>query len=137
AGLLPGALLHNRTLRFVCRDVWVRTECVRTPFTRGLRPGQVLRLPVAHAEGRYLAPPPMLRALERKRQVVFRYCDPAGRVRPRANPNGSARAIAAVCNAAGNVVGMMPHPERAAEGVLGSEDGRSLFESALRSLAGE
>ncbi len=137
AGLLPGALLRNRTLRFICRDVWVRVESVRTPFTRGLRPGQVLRMPVAHAEGRYAAPPAVMRALEREGRVVFRYCDPAGRVRPRANPNGAAGAIAGVCNAAGNVVGMMPHPERAAEGLLGSEDGRRLFESALLTLAGE
>jgi len=136
AGLLPGVLLRNRTLRFICRDVWVRVECVRTPFTRGLRPGHVLRMPVAHAEGRYTAPPSVLRALEREGRVVFRYCDPAGRAHSRANPNGSARAIAGVCNTAGNVVGMMPHPERAAEGPLGSDDGRRLFESAFLAVVG-
>ncbi|MDR7517631.1 MAG: phosphoribosylformylglycinamidine synthase subunit PurQ [Armatimonadota bacterium] len=124
AGLLPGALVRNRGGRFVCQTVWVRVESSRTPATRALQPGQVLRLPVAHGDGRYIPP----RGLD-PRQVVFRYCDEAGRLRRSANPNGSSGHIAGVCNAAGNVVGMMPHPERAADPLLGSADG-------LRVLAG-
>jgi len=131
AGLLPGALLRNRNMRFVCRDTWVRVETTRTPFTRGLVAGSVLRMPVAHAEGRYTAAPGMLRRLAEGAQVVFRYCDAAGRVRPEANPNGAAAAIAGICNPAGNVVGLMPHPERSAESLLGSADGRLLFTSVL------
>jgi len=136
AGLLPGTLLRNRHLRFICRDVSVRVESARTPFTQRLDNGAVLRMPIAHAEGRYTASPDVLRLLESKRQVVFRYCDPDGQVLPAANPNGAARAIAGVCNRAGNVVGLMPHPERSAEGPLGSTDGRQIFESVLLAIAG-
>ncbi|HLA24032.1 MAG TPA: phosphoribosylformylglycinamidine synthase subunit PurQ [bacterium] len=136
AGLLPGTLLRNRHLRFICRDVSVRVEGARTPFTQGLHNGAVLRMPIAHAEGCYTASPDVLRLLESKQQVVFRYCDPDGRVLPAANPNGAARAIAGVCNRAGNVVGLMPHPERSAEGPLGSTDGRQIFESVLLAIAG-
>ncbi len=136
AGLLPGTLLRNRSLRFICRDVWVRVESVRTPFTRGLRQGDILRMPVAHAEGRYTASADTLTLLQREQQIVFRYCDAGGRVLPEANPNGAEWAIAGVCNSAGNVVGLMPHPERAAEGPLGSTDGRRVLESALLALAG-
>lgn len=136
ARLLPGTLLRNRSLRFICRDVHVRVESVRTPFTQGLREGEVLRMPVAHAEGRYAASPEVLRLLEREQQVIFRYCDPAGRVLPVVNPNGAVRAIAGVCNRAGNVVGLMPHPERSAEAPLGSSDGRRMFESVLLAMTG-
>ncbi len=136
AGLLPGVLLRNRRLRFICRDTWVHVESVRTPFTRGLREGEVLRMPVAHAEGRYFAPADGLHLLARSEQIVFRYCDSEGRVRAGANPNGAVQAIAGVCNQAGNVVGLMPHPERAGEGPLGSSDGRRLFESLLLVTAG-
>jgi phosphoribosylformylglycinamidine synthase len=122
AGLLPGAMVRNRSGRFVCQPVWVRVESSRTPFTRALRPGQVLRLPVAHGDGCYI-PPPRLSP----QQVVFRYCDAAGRLRPSATPNGSVGHVAGVCSPAGNVVGMMPHPERAADLLLGSADGVRVF----------
>lgn len=131
AGLLPGATLRNQGFRFQCRPVYVRVESVKTPFTRNLREGQVLRLPIAHGEGSFFAPGPLLADVEEGGQVVFRYCDPHGRVSPEANPNGSLRNIAGVCNPAGNVVGLMPHPERASESILGSEDGRLLFESVI------
>ncbi len=134
AGLLPGTLLRNHSLRFVCRDVWLRVEQTGTPFTRGLPVGEVLRMPVAHAEGCYAAAGGTLDLLEASGQVVFRYCDGRGRIVPQANPNGAARSIAGVCNAAGNVVGLMPHPERSAEAILGSTDGRRLFE-AVATLA--
>jgi phosphoribosylformylglycinamidine synthase len=134
AGLLPGAMLRNRTLRFVCRPVHVRVESTRTPFTAALRPGRVLRLPVAHGEGCFYAPADLLAAMRQGGQVVFRYCDPAGRVVPEANPNGSLEGIAGVCSRGGNVLGLMPHPERAAEALLGSEDGRALFESLAASV---
>jgi len=131
AGLLPGAMLRNNVPRFRCTTVHVRVESTQTPFTRSLRDGQVLRMPIAHGEGNYFAPGPMLAAIEEAGQVVFRYCDARGRVLPEANPNGSIRNVAGVCNPAGNVVGLMPHPERASEELLGSGDGRLLFESAV------
>jgi phosphoribosylformylglycinamidine synthase I len=135
AGLLPGAMLRNRRQRFVCRPVHVRVESARTPFTRGLRVGEVLRLPIAHGEGNYYAPPSLLAALQDGGQVVFRYCDAEGRVTPEANPNGSLDNIAGVCSPRGNVLGLMPHPERAAEGLLGSTDGRAIFASLLAAVA--
>lgn len=131
AGLLPGAMLRNAVLRFRCIPVRVRVESTQTPFTRALREGHVLQMPIAHGEGNYFAPGPLLSTIEEARQVVFRYCDPDGRVVSDANPNGSIRNIAGVCNPAGNVVGLMPHPERASEEVLGSRDGRLLFESVM------
>jgi len=135
AGLLEGAMLRNRGLKFVCDRVWVRVEQATTPFTRGLAAGRVLRLPIAHGEGNYYAPPDVLDRLERNGQVVFRYADAAGRVTDEANPNGSLHGIAGICNEAGNVVGLMPHPERACEALLGSEDGRAIFEAAVGALA--
>jgi phosphoribosylformylglycinamidine synthase I len=129
AGLLPGAMMRNAGLRFICRFVHLRVENDTTPFTRACRPGQVLRLPIAHNEGSYFCEPNELRELERRGQILFRYCEPGGEVTPRANPNGSVAGIAGICNAAGNVMGLMPHPERASEALLGSEDGRYLFES--------
>jgi len=135
AGLLPGAMLRNDVLRFRCTTVHVRVESTQTPFTRSLRDGQVLRMPIAHGEGNYFAPGPMLAAIEEAGQVIFRYCDAQGRVLPHANPNGSIRNVAGVCNPAGNVVGLMPHPERASEALLGSDDGRLLFESVHAYLA--
>jgi len=134
AGLLPGAMLRNRGARFRCRPVHVRVASTRTPFTCGLREGQVLRMPIAHGEGNYFAPGPLLRALQAAGQVVFRYCDAHGRVRPEANPNGAAEGIAGVCSPQGNVLGLMPHPERAAEAILGSTDGRLLFASLLAAV---
>lgn len=135
ASLLEGAMLRNRGLKFVCDRVWVRVEQAATPFTRGLAAGRVLRLPIAHGEGNYYAPPDVLDRLERNGQVVFRYVDAAGRVTDEANPNGSVHGIAGICNEAGNVVGLMPHPERACEALLGSEDGRAIFEAAVGALA--
>src|SRR5207244_12660929 len=131
AGLLPGAMLRNSALRFRCTTVHVRVESTQTPFTRTLRDGQALRMPIAHGEGNYFAPGSLLSTIEEAGQVVFRYCDADGRVTSDANPNGSVRNVAGVCNPAGNVVGLMPHPERASEEVLGSRDGRLLFESAV------
>ena len=134
AGLLPGVLVRNDVLEFRC--MWTHLVCERTdtPYTSKLRRGQVVRTPIAHGEGCYVADPATLSRLERAGQVVFRYCDAAGRVGPSANPNGSVNGIAGVVNEAGNVLGMMPHPERAADAALGGTDGRLLFESALQAL---
>lgn len=129
AGLLPGALVRNRDQLFHCEWVHVRVENARTPFTRLLREGQVLRLPIAHGDGRYYADPATLAELERNGQVVFRYCEPDGAVTDRANPNGSLASIAGICNRSGNVLGMMPHPERAVEALLGGTDGLGIFRS--------
>ncbi len=131
AGLLPGALLRNRSLQYRCGWVHLRTERSDTPFTATVSPGRVLRLPISHGEGRYYAPPDTLRRLADNGQVVFRYSTPDGRVADEANPNGSLENIAGVCNEGKNVVGLMPHPERASESLLSSEDGLSLFRSAL------
>ncbi len=128
AGLLPGALLRNASLRFHCRDVHLRVERDDSPFTQGAYGrGAVIRLPIAHGCGRFHAPPPMLAEIEDNRQVVLRYCDEGGETTADANVNGSLHAIAGVCNRAGNVLGMMPHPERACEELLGGTDGRGIF----------
>ncbi|HSF38333.1 MAG TPA: phosphoribosylformylglycinamidine synthase subunit PurQ [Thermoanaerobaculia bacterium] len=135
AGLLPGAMRRNKSLRFLCRDVHLKVERADLPYTRQLREGQVLRIPIAHAEGNYEDAPEKLDALEANRQVVFRYVAPDG---SRAdddsehNPNGSARAIAGICNAGGNVLGMMPHPERCSEQILGNTDGLGILASAVQ-----
>lgn len=136
AGLLPGALLRNASLRFVCRDVHLRVENAQTPFTHRMAEGEVLRIPVAHGEGSYHADAATLDRLEAQGQVVFRYADAQGRVTAEANPNGSARNIAGIVNEAGNVLGMMPHPERCVEALVagGSADGRRVFESLLAHL---
>jgi phosphoribosylformylglycinamidine synthase I len=139
AGLVPGALLRNRSLRFAGRWISIAASRDDTPFTRGLVPGAPLRMPVAHGEGCYYADEATLDELERDGQVLFRYVDADGRVpvdpADPANPNGSLRAIAGVMNRAGNVAGLMPHPERAAEAVLGSDDGRQLLQSLVDSAA--
>jgi phosphoribosylformylglycinamidine synthase I len=135
AGLLPGALVRNDCLEFRCEWVHLRCERAGSPFTGGLREGQVLRVPIAHGEGAYVADPATLDALERGGQVVFRYCDELGRVTAAANPNGSRRGIAGIVNTGGNVLGMMPHPERCAEAELGGTDGLLLFRSALEAGA--
>lgn len=134
AGLLEGAMLRNRGLKFRCEHVHVRVETSNTPFTRRCVPGQILRMPIAHGDGNYYAPPEVLERLERDRQVVFRYTDPSGIITDEANPNGSLHAIAGICNEARNIVGLMPHPERACEHELGSADGRFLFESVVYTL---
>jgi phosphoribosylformylglycinamidine synthase I len=134
AGLLPGALLRNDSLQYRCRWVCVRTESVETPFTRALAPGQVLRIPISHGDGRYHAAPDMLARLKDNGQIVFRYTSPDGRITAEANPNGSLEHIAGICSAERNIVGLMPHPERATEPLLGCEDGRLLFDSVLNAV---
>jgi phosphoribosylformylglycinamidine synthase I len=134
-GLLPGALMRNEHLRFVSRDIHLRTEETDTPFTCELAKGDVLRMPVAHGEGNYYAEEAMLDDLERNRQVIFRYCDAQGRITHEANPNGSARNIAGICNRERNVLGLMPHPERCSEALLGNADGFGVFKSIAAALA--
>jgi phosphoribosylformylglycinamidine synthase subunit PurQ / glutaminase len=134
AGLLPGALVRNQSLRFVCQPVWLRVESEETPFTANLKRQRVLRMPVAHGEGSYFADEETLDALESKNLVVFRYSDGSGRVTAESNPNGSMRNIAGICNETRNVVGMMPHPDRAWDRKLGSEDGKLLFGSLVGSF---
>jgi len=134
AGLLPGAMLRNRSLAFICRDAHVRVENPATPFTGRCRPGQVLTLPIAHAEGNYYCDPATLAALTAGNRVIFRYCTPEGAVTPASNPNGSLDHIAGIANEAGNVLGMMPHPERSAETLLGNEDGKLILLSMLDAL---
>jgi phosphoribosylformylglycinamidine synthase subunit PurQ / glutaminase len=136
SGLLPGALIRNRSLRFRSREVFLRVERAAAPFTSHYALGDVLAVPIAHGEGCYTAEPAVLDELESGGRVVFRYCNAAGEAVPDANPNGSARAIAGIVNAAGNVLGMMPHPERAVDPVLGGTDGLGLFRSVAGYLAG-
>jgi phosphoribosylformylglycinamidine synthase len=134
-GLLPGAMLRNRDVKFHCEFVSVRVERTDTPFTVRARAGQVLRLPIAHGEGNYFAPSDTLAELEASGRVVFRYVNAAGEPTEAANPNGSAGNIAGICSAGRNVVGLMPHPERACESPLGSTDGLVLFESVVHALS--
>lgn len=131
AGLLPGALLPNASLSFLCRDVYLRTENRESAFTCGIAEGKILRVPIAHGDGRYTADAALLDRLEGEGQVAFRYVSPEGRLDEDWNFNGSMRSIAGVFNASRNVLGMMPHPERAVESALGSVDGRLVFESLL------
>jgi phosphoribosylformylglycinamidine synthase len=134
AGLLPGAMLRNRSLHFRCEFVHVRVEQTDTPFTSAAVPAQLLKIPIAHGEGNYFAPPDVVERLERNRQVVFRYVDATGVVTDAANPNGSVNSIAGICNEGRNVVGLMPHPERACELAVGSADGLVLLQSVVRRL---
>jgi phosphoribosylformylglycinamidine synthase len=134
AGLLPGALIRNSSLRFVCKPVWLRVETGDTPFTAKIKQGRVLRMPVAHGEGSYFADVRTIDALEANHRVVFRYVDQSGNETPASNPNGSLRNIAGICNEARNVVGMMPHPDRAWDPNLGSEDGKLIFGSLVEAL---
>lgn len=134
AHLLPGALVRNVGLKFVCKHVHIRVENENTPWTSMARRGQVLRIPIAHGEGRYVADEGTLAELEAANRVVFRYCEPNGTVTQESNPNGSMANIAGIANERFNVLGMMPHPERAAEKLLGSADGRVLFKSVVRAL---
>jgi phosphoribosylformylglycinamidine synthase len=134
AGLLDGALTRNASLHFECRDVHLVTEGRPTPWTAAIPAGRILRVPIAHAEGRFVHPD--LTTVEREGRVVFRYCDASGGVTKEANPNGSMGNVAGTCNADGNVVGLMPHPERASEAVLGSDDGKMLFQSLAAYLDG-
>ena len=127
AGLLPGVLMRNAQLKFICKDVHLRVERSDTPFTRGYNAGQVIRVPTAHGEGNYVADADTVARLEGERRVVFRYTAPNGRLDPQWNVNGSMNAIAGILNERGNVLGMMPHPENHVEAVLGPTDGRGLF----------
>ena len=131
AGLLPGVLIRNASLHFRCETRAIRVEHTDSRFTSGYRAGQVLQLPIAHGEGNYVADEATLKALFANRQVLFTYSDAHGKVSDDSNPNGSARHIAGITNRAGNVLGLMPHPERASELILGSADGRGIFESIL------
>ncbi len=135
AGLLPGALIRNRDLHFICEHVFVRVENAETPFTSELKRGQVLRIPIAHAEGNYVCDDATLAELKLEDRVIFRYCDRDGNVTESANPNGSRDNIAGICNRERNVLGLMPHPERACEELLGSTEGRDIFRSLAATLA--
>lgn len=131
SGLLPGAMLKNTSLRFICRFVHIRAENQNTPFSNQCQKGKALKIPIAHSDGNYFIPPDGLKELEKNNQIVFRYCDEKGNVTPQANPNGSLENIAGICNQGKNVLGMMPHPERASELILGSEDGKYIFQSIV------
>ena len=134
-GLLPGAFLRNASLKFVCRDVLIRVETSRSPFTSAYQTGQTLRVPVAHHDGNYVAGADQLERLEARGQIAFRYCDRDGAMTAEANPNGAARNIAGVFNEAKTVLGMMPHPERLADPALGGTDGRPLFDGLVEALS--
>jgi len=135
AGLLPGVLMPNASLKFVCKDVLLRVESDDSPFTRNYSTGDVVRMPIAHRDGNYFATDGELDALEDNNLVAFRYCDGDGTLSPDANPNGSARNIAGIFNQDRTVLGMMPHPERLAEARLGGEDGKAMFDGLLAALA--
>ena len=131
AGLLPGAMLRNTPLRFICKFVHIEVENENTPFTNFCHKGQVLKIPIAHTDGNYFISEEGLKRLKQNQQIVFRYCDQSGKITPEANPNGSLYNIAGICNEKRNVLGMMPHPERASEKILGSENGKYIFQSIV------
>ena len=135
AGLLPGALIRNRDLHFICEHVTVRVESVETPFTNQVKRGEVLRLPIAHADGNYVCDDATLEQLQTEDSIILRYCDENGVPTEASNPNGSRDNIAGICNRERNVMGLMPHPERACEELLGSTDGRDIFRSLAGTLA--
>jgi phosphoribosylformylglycinamidine synthase len=135
SGLLPGALMRNAGLKYICKQVHLRVETDQTPFTQTLRTGQVLKIPIGHMEGNYFCDDATLARLERDHRIVFRYSTADGEVSPEANPNGSLSNIAGVVNEGRNVLGMMPHPDRSSEEMLGSSDGLSIFESMISALA--
>ena len=134
AGLLPGALLHNSTRKFICKNIYLKTETTNSPITSSLNPDKILKIPIAHGEGNYFAEADTLKKLQDKDQILFRYCDNAGNISPDSNANGSVINIAGICNENRNVFGMMPHPERAADPILGNEDGLGIFESILKTV---
>ncbi len=135
SGLLPGVLQRNASLKFICKDVWLKVENTKTIYTSRYAAGEVAQVICAHGDGNYFADTATLDRLESENRVVFRYCDRQGRVTPEANANGAQRNIAGICDSTGRILGMMPHPENAAEELLGSTDGRKLFESVTQSLA--
>ncbi len=134
-GLLPGAMLRNKKLKFLCQFVYIRVENNKTPFSHQAKKGQILKIPIAHFDGNYFASPETILEIKKNSQVVFRYSDAKGQLNEEVNVNGSAESIAGLINKAGNVLGMMPHPERASEVLLGSEDGRIIFESIIAKLS--
>ncbi len=134
SGLLPGALMRNHNLHFVCRHVNIRVENNQTPFTGELEKDEILSVPIAHAEGNYVCDDETLAELEKNNQIIFRYCDENGETTDEANPNGSLNNIAGISNKEGNILGMMPHPERACEELLGSNDGRDIFRSLTKTI---
>ena len=136
AQLLPGALMHNNSRKFICNNIFMRCETDETRVTSKLRVGQVLKVPIAHGEGKYFADEATIQSLNKNDQVLFRYCDVNGQVTDDSNPNGATNNIAGICNSKRNVFGMMPHPERASDPVLGNTDGRIIFESILNLVAG-
>ncbi len=131
ASLLPGAMMRNKSLKFICKNVTVKVENSSTPFTRNLKDGELLTIPIAHADGNYFADQKTLNKLKENKQIVFKYASPDGDVSDDANPNGSCLNIAGICNEEGNVLGMMPHPERCSESILGNQDGLKIFQSIL------
>jgi phosphoribosylformylglycinamidine synthase subunit PurQ / glutaminase len=135
AGLLPGALIRNRGLHFICEHVNVRVESANTPFTHELKTGEILRMPIAHADGNFVCDDETFAELSEDNRIIFRYCDRHGELTEAANPNGSREHIAGICNHERNVLGLMPHPERACEDLLGSSDGREVFRSLAGTLA--
>lgn len=135
ACLLPGALMRNKTLKFICRDVFVKVEKTDTPFTCALKKGEILRISVAHMDGNFFMEDKDLSALKKSRQIIFRYCDESGRTSEESNPNGSEDAIAGIINEKGNVFGLMPHPERCSEDILNNRDGIKIFESIIQYAA--
>jgi phosphoribosylformylglycinamidine synthase len=137
SGLLPGALMRNTGLKYVCKPVQVRVENVATPFTNACSPGEVLTIPIGHMEGNYFCDQATLDELHHDNRIVFRYATPSGEITASANPNGSLENIAGICSAGGNVVGMMPHPERSSEPELGGIDGMKIFHSMVGAMAGQ
>jgi phosphoribosylformylglycinamidine synthase len=135
AGLLPGALMRNAGLRYICKQVHLRAETADSPFTAGLAKAEILQMPIGHMEGNYFCTPDDLRQLEAEDRIAFRYCTPLGEITPEANPNGSLGNIAGILNANRNVLGMMPHPDRSSEQLLGSADGWKIFASMVQALA--
>jgi phosphoribosylformylglycinamidine synthase len=134
AGLLPGALLRNTNMKYVCKNIYLQTQTKDALLTQSIAPGTVLKVPIAHGDGRYYADKATLKTLNDKKQIIFKYCDASGHVTDEANPNGSLENIAGICNEGRNVFGMMPHPERASEEDLGNTDGRLIFESLAISV---
>ncbi|MFN8166025.1 MAG: phosphoribosylformylglycinamidine synthase subunit PurQ [Bacteroidia bacterium] len=129
SGLLPGALLHNNSHKFICKNTFIRCETSNSTMTKGIGSGQVLKVPIAHGEGKYYADEATLSAMNDNGQILFRYCDATGKVTEESNPNGALENIAGICNEGKNVFGMMPHPERAASEIVGNEDGLLILES--------
>jgi phosphoribosylformylglycinamidine synthase len=135
AGLLPGAMRRNKTLQFICKYIYIRTENTETPFTNLCQPGRVLKIPIAHGEGNYYIDESGYQELVDHDQIIFRYCEPDGSITLDSNPNGSLDNIAGICNREKNILGLMPHPERCSEPILGSSDGKLIFDSILNCTA--